>query len=226
VAVPPDIAADTREALHALACYVVSPYRKARTGRIGLRPAEGGFGTPAFDDGSRILVLRDRLVRRPGGDVRITTLRDAARFLDVDLDPDPGVGRDLPEYRPDRPLPVDPDASVALGDWYALGQRAIDGLARHLAPGDTATEAQLWPEHFDLAAIVTLEGGLQANAGFSPGDGFSSGPYAYLGPFDLDRRRGGYWNAPFGAYRASPADSAEALEFLREGLDLLRAERR
>ena len=44
---PPDYA-ETREALHRLACYVLSPARKAVTGRIGLRSTPGGFGTPVF----------------------------------------------------------------------------------------------------------------------------------------------------------------------------------
>src|SRR5207342_1209321 len=63
---------ETREGLRTLACYVIAPERKARTGRIGLRPTGDGFGTPPFEDGSRVLVRGDRLARQPGDTVPIT----------------------------------------------------------------------------------------------------------------------------------------------------------
>ena len=58
---------ETRKGLWALACYVISPERKARTGRIGLRPTGDGFGTPPFEDGSRVVVHGDRLPATPAG---------------------------------------------------------------------------------------------------------------------------------------------------------------
>jgi hypothetical protein len=218
----PDSFAATRESLHALACYAISPARKARTGHIGLRPVDGGFGTPPFDDGSRILVRRDRLARPPGPDTAITTVRAAAVFLGVDLVADPGVGLDLPPFEPDRPLAVDPDASAALGEWYAEGERTVAGLGPLLGPGDAMSETQLWPEHFDLASQVTLDSGVQLNVGFSPGDGFSDEPYVYVGPPDPGRLDDPYWNAPFGAYRPR-REMGEPLEFLRRGIELVRA---
>ena len=218
----PDSFAASRDSLRALACYAVSPARKARTGRIGLRPVDGGFGTPPFDDGSRIVVRGDRLARRPGPDIPITTVRAAARFLEVEPAPDPGVGQDLPPYEPDRPLAVDPDASLALGEWYAYGQRTVDEFGRLLGSGDSMSETQIWPEHFDLASQVTLDGGIQLNVGFSPGDGFSAEPYVYVGPAERDGLGDGYWNAPFGAYRRR-GEVGEPLDFLRRGLELLRA---
>ena len=118
----------TRAGLRALACYVVAPARKAATGRIGLRPTGDGFGTPPFDDGTRIVVRGDELVREPGAGARITTLRAAAEFLVVELSPDPGVGHDLPPFEPDAQLDVDATASLALGAWYAFGQQMLDGL--------------------------------------------------------------------------------------------------
>ena len=60
---PPTFTA-TRNGLHRLACFVISPARKARTGRIGLRATGDGFGTPPFDDGSRIAVRGADLARR------------------------------------------------------------------------------------------------------------------------------------------------------------------
>src|SRR5262245_46414641 len=120
--------ATTRDDLHMLASYVVAPARKARTGRIGLRPTGEGFGTPPFDDGSRIVVHRDLLAADSGAETVITTLRAGAAFLGIDLTSDPGVGTDLPPFEPDRDVHVDVDASLALGRWYSMGQSVLDQL--------------------------------------------------------------------------------------------------
>ncbi len=124
--------ASTREALHALACYAIAPARKARTGRIGLRPTGEGFGTPPFDDGTRIVVRGNALAIEPGEEIVVTTVRAAGAFLGVTLTPDPGVGTDLPPFEPDALLDVDVDASVALGRWYGMGQSVLDQLPSHL----------------------------------------------------------------------------------------------
>lgn len=218
----PALFVPTREALRTLACYVISPARKARTGRIGLRPTGDGFGTPPFDDGSRLAVRGDRLVREPGDSIPITTLPAAAAFVGVELSADPGVGHDLPPFEPEDPLDVDRDASLALGAWYAFAQRVLDQLGDRWT-GGTISEAQLWPEHFDLAVIVALPGGAEVNVGFSPGDSFSAEPYAYVGPHETAGLSGGYWNAPFGAYLPyARIDSEEsALSFVLDGFGAL-----
>lgn len=216
----------TREALRALACYVVAPARKAATGRIGLRPTGDGFGTPPFDDGTRIVVRGDELLREPGGGIEITTLRTAAAFLGVGLAPDPGVGHDLPPFEPDAPLDVDAGASFALGAWYAFGQALLDDLPG-LGSVVTVSEAQLWPEHFDLAVIVGVDGGRMVNIGASAGDGWSDDPYVYLGPHDVTGLDDPFWNAPFGAtiahraLRTAADPVAAALELVETGLALL-----
>lgn len=226
---PPTFAA-TRESLRALACYAVSPARKARTGRIGLRAFDGGFATPPFDDGTRYAVRGGELWRGPDEGIPLTTLSAAATFLGIEVSADPGVGHDLPLLAPDVDLAVDTAASHALGSWYAFAQRVLDRLASSLPAGATAGEAQLWPEHFDLAATVALPGGGDVNVGFSPGDGFHGEPYVYVGPHDLTGLVGGFWNAPFGAclpydlLTASADPEATASAFVAEGLD--RARRR
>jgi hypothetical protein len=212
----PDGFVATREAVHRLACYAIAPARRAATGRIGLRAYAGGIATPPFDDGSRISVDGVTL-RRGSRSVPITTVRAAAAFLGVELSDDPGVGTDLPPFVPDEPLGIDEVASFALGEWYAFGQGTIDGLT-----GAELTEAQLWPEHFDLATVATVTGGAKANVGFSPGDGFSAEPYIYVGPHDFAGPGGGYWNAPFGAALPESAlgddRAAQASAFIEEGL--------
>ncbi|HEX2118222.1 MAG TPA: hypothetical protein VHF91_03495, partial [Acidimicrobiales bacterium] len=86
-------------------------------------------------------------------------------------------------------------------------------------------EAQLWPEHFDLAVTVELEGGAKVNVGFSPGDSFSDQPYAYVGPHDTAGLQDPYWNAPFGAYLpySGIASTEAALAFIDDGLGRLAA---
>ena len=218
---PPTFAA-TRESLRALAAYVVAPYRKARTGRIGLRATGDGFGTPTLPGGTRVVVRGDELVLEPEASVTISTLEAAARFLDAPLSSDPGVGADLPPFDPGRPLDVDADASFALGDWYALADATLAAL-RGTEP--STTEAQLWPEHFDMAVQVEI---LQLNVGFSPGDGFSPEPYVYVGPHDTTALSAPYWNVSFGAMLAygdlvsgfSPRRVAET--FIAEGVRLQR----
>jgi hypothetical protein len=222
---PPSFAA-TRESLRALACYVVAPFRKARTGRIGLRPTGDGFGTPASEDPPRLSVQGDHLVLDPGPSHPVSTLRAAATAVGVALSPDPGVGHDLPPFEPDIDLAVDAGASLRLGAWYRFGQEVLDGLGPAPA-GGSVSEAQLWPEHFDLAVIVTAPGGGKTNVGFSPGDGFHADPYLYVGPHDTKALAGPYWNAPFGAYlgyqelAAAAEPHQAAVAFIGEGLALV-----
>ncbi|HEX4983668.1 MAG TPA: hypothetical protein VFV63_18315 [Ilumatobacteraceae bacterium] len=221
--------AATRESLRTLACYVIAPARKARTGRIGLRATGNGFGTPRFEDGTRITVSGDLLAIDPGDRIPITTLRAAARFIDISLTSDPAVGTDLPPYAPDDDLMVDADASRALGAWYTFADRVLRDLA---ATETTISEPQLWPEHFDLAAQLDLDRGTKVNVGFSPGDHFCAKPYVYVGPHDTTQLADEFWNAPFGALlgydeltsTTSPEHQARA--FLAKGLDLLRTSSR
>jgi hypothetical protein len=224
---PPDRFAATRESLRALACFAISPALKARTGRIGLRSTGDGFGTPPFADGSRIVVRGDELIVEPGVSNRISTVRAAAELLGVELSADPGVGRDLPPFTPDDELDIDVAASRWLGAWYAFGARQLSRI-RADEFGATISEAQLWPEHFDIAVTIELgRGGV--NVGVSPGDAAIAEPYAYVGPHDLDGLRAQYWNAPFGAalthtdLRAGTDPDRAVAAFYDEGLRRLAA---
>lgn len=226
---PPSGFATTRDALRAVACFVIAPARKARTGRIGLQPTGDGFGTPPSDDGTRIVVRGDQLLVEPGRHMPITTLRAAADTLHLTLSPDPGVGHDLPPFTPDVPLAVDATASLWLGAWYAFGARHLARL-RIGRPDDAVSEAQLWPEHFDLAVVSNLAGS-GVNVGFSPGDATVDEPYVYVGPHDTASLVGDYWNTSFGAVlrhtelrAASDPDDATST-FIDTGLRLLEAGR-
>jgi hypothetical protein len=214
----------TREAMHRLAEHVLSPARHAVTGRIGLRPAPGGFETPPFGPTERVVGLDglELVVGEAGPDGEgvfrrspITTLRAAAEFVGVA----PGAPADV--YTPttpltlDAPLVLDPGAARLLTDWFVLGDEALAAFAAAV-PEDDPGAATLWPEHFDLALTAA-----RVNYGFSPGDGFSPVPYAYVGPHGGPPARGGveFWNAPFGAIRhlGEITSVEQAVEFLHEG---------
>jgi hypothetical protein len=222
----PDGFVETREALRRLACYVLSPARKAVTGRIGLQPTPGGFGTPVFGYDEQLRVEGGTLHRQRGAatdTALITSLAAAAAFAGVPLTDDPGVGHDIPELGdPDAPLPVSPAASDALGAWYAFSGLALEALRAGLdAEGHECSAVQLWPEHFDLGCNVD-----GVNFGCSPGDGYSAEPYVYVGPWNTDGLSGDFWNAPFGAVLAykellGAGNQPEmALAFLRRGAGL------
>ena len=209
----------TREAWRALACFVVSPWRYARDGHIGLRATADGFGTPLFA-GTGVVVRGNRLDVEPGRSTTITTLRAAAEFVGVELSEHPPVGHDLPAFEPDRHLEIDLRSVSFIADWWALGDAALS----------TVSEPHLWPEHFDIAISVHLPDDVGVNVGFSPGDRHSDDPYVYVGPHDaasLDRADP-YWNAPFGAVLArdevvaAPDPHEAALAFIRTGLERLR----
>ena len=127
-------------------------------------------------------------------------------------------------------LDVDDPASRWLGRWYAFGAGQLDRLRANV-DGATVSEAQLWPEHFDLAVTVDSDGDA-VNVGFSPGDRETAEPYVYVGPHDRTGLDGDYWNAPFGALlpyadlqRASDPGSLAAA-FVDAGLRLVGARTR
>jgi hypothetical protein len=208
----------TRRSLHAVAEHVLSAACWRATGRIGLRAAPGGFGTPEFGSphGLRRLAVRgtwlvstdDRGERRTS----LTTVREAAAFAEVD----PGAPDVYPPATPldlDRPLDPDAGAASVLADWFALVDHALDALCRQLA-GDGPAPVQLWPEHFDLATTIGA-----ANYGGSPGDASHALPYLYVGPHRPLPPDGAFWNESFGASR--PVDDVDdpraALDFFVEG---------
>ncbi|HET6954184.1 MAG TPA: hypothetical protein VFI47_27720 [Acidimicrobiales bacterium] len=224
----------TRLALHQVAVHVLARRRHTLTGRIGLRPAPGGLATPAFGDGGEVVrVCGGVLVVEHDGalvSTPLTTLAAAADLVGVDLAADLSVGRDTPPLAdPSAPLALDAGAVRALGDWWGLGATVLDEVAA-LPLVSAASAPQIWPEHFDHAAVVEA-GGARFNVGASPGDGGEPGPYLYVGPWGDDRPGDpAYWNAPFGAVLrradlegAGPDERRDrALAFVRQGLSAAR----
>jgi len=225
----PGTFASTRDALHALAEHVLARARYEAEGRIGLVPADGGFGTPVFGDGERVRVDGTELVQeRPGTSTRIgiTTLGAAARFVGAPLGA-PDVYTPATACDRDVPLAVRADAARVLAEWLAFASSLLEelrGSYAHHAP----SPATLWPEHFDLScAIGRADAGNGANFGASPGDGAIAEPYLYVAPWEPERRVGRLGTHPWGAavtyseLRAGSNPRGTGLEFLFEGAALL-----
>jgi hypothetical protein len=217
--------ATTRDALHRLAVYVISPAQRLSNGEIILRATPGGFST--FPFGGRVvgvdgaeLVVDDR--RFPIG-----SLNAAADAVGVAPDVGQQEQFDVPPHGdPDAPLEVDAEGARALGGWYAFATDVLDALRAEAADGDDATIVRIWPEHFD-AAIDMGDGdaGRRATYGASPGDGHHAEPYLYASPWA--GRIDGFFDDPGfrGAARTYSQLAAEAdprgaaLAFLTEARD-------
>lgn len=216
-----------RESLHRLAEHVLSPALYAATGKIGLRQSPGGFATPAFGDTSRVIsVDLDHIViteqRAAPSRAPITTIADAARFVGIA----PGAPNEVytanTSLELDAPLRVDLDAVEVLAMWYELTNMALRAFATSIVE-DEPTEAQLWPEHFDLALSAD-----KINYGGSPGDDYIDVPYLYVGPFEgRPSQPDPFWNQPFGAAIGFDeiASIQDAFEFFDRGRQLTKASR-
>ncbi len=228
----------TRDALHQVAFFALSPARYAATGRMGLTPTEGGFGTPDYG-GSVARVQGDRIiVESDAGSAMqaISTVRAAARFVGIEYRPvwfddfrDP-----LHPVDPDQDLPVDEPSSDALGQWFAFGEAVLQSALERVPAVDSPSTIQLWPEHFDLAFEAGEEsGGMRASFGASPGDAAHPEPYLYVAAWGEIDRANPYWND--GAFNGASlghgdligaADPHErAVAFLMEGRRVLGADR-
>jgi hypothetical protein len=217
----PTTVRDTTDALHRVAEHVVSPARYLVTGWIGLRPAAGGFATPPFGDDHRVVAVDgvDLVLRIGSGErrTRLTTLRAAGEFIGIEPGAPAHVYRPATSLDLDEPLVIDPHAAHVLADWYALGNEALERLRAAIAD-EQPSEAQLWPEHFDLGITAGT-----VNYGVSPGDDHVPEPYLYVGPHDGPPIGDAFWNAPFGAVRTihDVRSVDDAVAFFRAGHERL-----
>jgi hypothetical protein len=216
----PDSFVTTRVALQAVAEHVLAPARSQATGKIGLRYTYHGFGTPFFAESRQLRIEDGLLLDQSGREGELTSMAAATRF--AGLTP----SHSEYHYKPTTPLDlgaalsVDPDAAVALGEWFGFCASLLEQVRADGGNRDDPERVQLWPEHFDLAVSLGSEGA-RANFGGSPGDADHPEPYLYVGPYQP--RTGGFWNESFGA-SLSYADilaGADPLAFLRHGKELL-----
>ncbi len=195
----PDSFASTRDHLHQVAFFALSPARHKAAGRMGLRHHAGGFGTPEFE-GKTVRVEGDLLVAYDGDMVTsqtISTVREAIEFLGHEYETEwfEGFHDPLHPLDPDHPLEVDPAATHVLGEWFAFAWVVLEELHSLGDEADDVSEVQLWPEHFDAATeLGDHEKGQRASYGASPGDASHSEPYLYVAAWsDIDRSNP-YWN--------------------------------
>ena len=230
----PDSFAGTRDHLHQVAFFALSPARHKASGRMGLRHHVGGFGTPQFE-GKAIRVEGDLLVAYEGDMVSshtISTVREAIEFLGHEYETEwfEGFHDPLRPLDPDHPLEIDPEATRVLGEWFAFAWVVLEELRSHARADDDASEVQLWPEHFDAATeLGNHEKGQRASFGASPGDASHPEPYLYVAAWSEIDRANPYWNdSSFNgasmAYEellASTDPIQDGLEFLLDGYRVL-----
>ena len=234
-----------REALRRVATHVLAQARFRHDGLFDLMPLPGGFGTPmAGERRERVRlvggsIFLERVVGDGIADIDATTevitvagssIRQLSAAIGFEPDPAFWVGGDTPPLGdPDEPLRIDGLATQALGEWYLLGQRAIDDAIASV-PGADASVGRLWPEHFDYGVDLAAAPGVRTNLGAAAGDAVNDEPYLYVGPWDVPQPGSSpYWNAPFGAMLgygeldAAADPLGRAIEFFLHGIALLRS---
>ncbi|MFK7919421.1 MAG: hypothetical protein AB8G14_15200 [Ilumatobacter sp.] len=247
LALPDDWPAQ-RETMRRIATHVVAQAQAVVTGNFALVVLPGGFGTPQFgDDRQRVRIAGGSLfVERVNGTrngepaattdahmIAGSTIRSLCNAMGFEPDPDFSVGHDTPPLGdPDEMLVVGSDTTAALGDWWGLGQRAMD-IAIASFPEPQAAVSRLWPEHFDVGTDLAVDPankpGVRTNIGAAAGDEAHQEPYLYVAPWGPDRPGDeAFWNLPFGAtlsfgeLDASDNPLGTAAEFLLRGIAYLR----
>ncbi len=214
----------TRTAIHMLAEHVLCVARYEIEGHVGLCSELSGVATPPFGPSETVVAVSgaEIIVRSRKGERRapITTLRHAADFVGVAPGVPEGLWKPATTLSLDTPLVIDRRSAVTLGSWFSFVSVSLKELMERT--GGTFAEPTLWPEHFDLA--TTSDG---VNYGGSPGDGYLSRPYLYVGPHARPLPTAGeeFWNAPFGASLSYEdiASLDHAVGFLMYGRELAAA---
>ncbi len=226
----------TVDALGQLAFFVIAPARFEVQEKLGLRYTYGGFGTPFYGNDRQIRIEGRDLVVQDDGKAdgeEITTIRQAARLVGIEYSEKWGPDwQDPPAPTdPDALLTIDPGAARACSDILGFGFSVLEQIRTEAREEEKPSRVQLWPEHFDAAVEIGVDGvGRRAALGASPGYPAHPEPFVYVSPWAKDWLDDPYWNADFGgsilSYQellAAENQRETALTFLRAGLELLRA---
>jgi len=223
----PDSFPTTRDHLHQIAFFAISPTRHKATGRMGLRHHDGGFGTPEFDGkvvrvegGNLVAVIGDTPSAHP-----ISTVREAIEFLGHEYEEEwyADFHDPLGPIHPDEKLDIDPASVQVLGEWFGFAWALLNELQTHGNEGDDVSEVQLWPEHFDAATeLGSYDAGERASFGASPGDSAHAEPYTYVAAWSEIDRDNSYWNdTAFNGASMSYSELQAADDPVKAGLDFL-----
>jgi hypothetical protein len=180
----------TRTGLHAVAEQLLAGPQHRTSGTIRLTVTDTGFSTITTP---RLRVHAGSLTAPDGQKLALdgATINGLAAALGLEPGAATGVYHDVTGWDPDASLGIDSAIAADLCAALADGAAALTAFAPDIS-------AVLWPEHFDVG--IAREG---VNYGVSPGDGFSSAPYAYVGPHSMaGLEADDFFNAPFGAARS------------------------
>ena len=256
-AVPPDRLSEARLELHWAAQLLSAP-------GVSLLPAEKDFshtnlawdfelgvlsGRPVGSDSLRAgLVFEGLELAVLDGERERSSMRLAGHTLQQGLS---WLGRELAGEGTDLVLPAhdmpshrvgeagvfsdaDGPARTELGAWFANAFRLI---REAVADEASASPVRCWPHHFDVASLITLDEGADAEearsvgVGFSPGDGSYDQPYFYVTPWPYPEtanlpplakgaewHRSGWTGAVLTAERLLSVQPAEQEQTAREAL--------
>jgi hypothetical protein len=227
----------TVSSLGQLAFFVVAPARFTAQEKLGLRYTHGGFGTPFYGKDRQIRIEGEFLVVQDSDTARgevITTLRQAARQIGIEYQEKWGPDwHDPPAPTgPDAPLTLDPGAARICSDILGFGFSVLEQIRIEARDYEKPSRVQLWPEHFDTAIEIGVEDAdRRAAFGASPGYPAHPEPFVYVSPWAKDWLDDPYWNADFFGgsilsyeeLMAADNQRDTALQFLRRGLELIRA---
>jgi hypothetical protein len=220
---------ETREAVHRLAVYVISPARQRANGKMALRWTLGGIGTPFFGADEQVRIEGTNLVRQRGQQVwsdQITSLDEAAAFV-LDGPPDGSWAEafDVPAIGPTgETLLVDVDGIRFLSGWYGFAWSVLEEL-RADAETVEPSRVQLWPEHFD-AAFDCHVADRRVTFGASSGDASLDSPYLYVVSPGEPALFGDLWNSTsFVGAVLRHSDLVDAFDQRAMALEFFRARR-
>ena len=212
---PPDWPGE-RATVQRIATHALAQARKRQDNIFDLVPSIGGFATAAVGDerervrvSGRLLIV-ERAIGPTLSDLTASTtttcisgssIEQLCRMVGFEPSADFSAGPETPPLGDvTAPLELDPASGDVLGEWYLLGQRAIDEAVASVDE-PLASLGRLWPEHFDYGTDIDARPGVRTNLG-AAGDGSHQEPYLYVGPWSAQRPGpSDFWNATFGAMR-------------------------
>jgi hypothetical protein len=213
---PPDTLTDARLQLHYAAQIVssvgftfgdpVPDFNHTNMGWVGELGALASWPTPGGKPFQAALRFQDLTLLFLGADGKIVgvypmdgrTIDDGYQWLQSSIETHTGRPLSKALFRPDHELPPHPAGKGTalsskpttpyeeLSRWYANADRV---LREWQSEYPAASPVRCWPHHFDIAFLIHLDAGKDAEesrtigVGLSPGDESYQEPYFYISPY-------------------------------------------